>query len=115
MKPQNNLLERSLFFSQFKSDFYYAQQYAIANQQMLFFSFLPSEFTYYIKNQDGTFQIKRQFEENIIIREGTLSLFFRVNPNGNVSKFGSIYIQIGKETYRLIIHIGKGRFYVVKE
>ncbi|MFB6465830.1 competence type IV pilus minor pilin ComGD [Cytobacillus sp. Hz8] len=115
MKPQTNLLNRSTFFSQLKADIFYAQQYAISNQKQLSLNILPNQYKYYIKNQDGSYLLEREYARNIDISEGTLGLYLKFNPNGNVNKFGSIMIYIGKETYRMIFQIGGGRFYVVKE
>lgn len=71
---------------------------------------------YYIRGRDSRdLLIKRDIPEEIILMAGSLQLYFQFQPDGNINKFGSIYILAGKDKYRLTFLIGKGRFYVEKE
>lgn len=71
---------------------------------------------YYLRGKDSrVILIRREIPKEITIMEGSQQLFFQFQPDGNINKFGSINIFIGKEKYRLTFLIGKGRFYVAKE
>lgn len=116
LRPQTNILEKNLFFSQFKSDLLFAQQYAISHQTMITVNIMSERNYYYFReNLTGPIILQRQYSKDIDISEGSLSLYFQYLPDGNISKFGSFYIRIGGGLYRMTFQIGKGRFYVTKE
>lgn len=116
LKPQTTILEKSLFFSQFKSDLLFAQQYAISHQTIITVNIMSERNYYYIReNISGPIIMQRYYSKDIQITEGTLPLYFQYLPDGNISKFGSFYIRIGGGIYRMTFQIGKGRFYVTKE
>lgn len=116
LRPQTNILEKNLFFSQFKSDLLFAQQYAISHQTTITVNIVSVKHYYYFReNLTGPVILQRQFSKDIDISEGSLPLYFQYSPDGNISKFGSFYIRIGGGVYRMTFQIGKGRFYVTKE
>lgn len=115
--PQSYLLEKNLFFSQLKSDLLYAQQYAISHQQKVTVHIMPENNYYYIRGTDYTeaYLIKRNYSKKIKVSKGSMKLFFNYMPDGNIDSFGSLFIGIGKRTYKMMFLIGKGRFYVTEE
>ncbi len=116
LKPQFFFLEKQRFFNQLKADLYYGQQYAISHQHEVYVYFIPEQNMYYIKGRDTKdFLIRRDIPEGITVAIGSQQLFFQFQPDGNINKFGSINIFVGKDKYRLTFLIGKGRFYVEKE
>jgi competence protein ComGD len=114
--PQDELLEKNLFFSQLKSDLLFAQQYAISHQEKVTVHIMPENNHYYIRgtSYSDNYLIKRQYSSDIKVVKGSMNLFFQYMPDGNTDSFGSTYIVIGKRTYNLMILIGKGRFYVTE-
>lgn len=116
IKPHYQFLGRELFFSQLKSDFYHAQQYSISHQKNLNVYILPKEFRYFIKEDfDGAVIVDRYYSKNVIVSKDTLDLYFQIKPNGNISKFGNLIIEIENIRYKFTIQLGRGRFYVTKE
>lgn len=107
-------LDQQLFFSQFKDDLFYAQQYAISNKTIVNVNIFPFSHRYYAKDQKGKMIVDRTYSKSVTIMEGSQSLYFRYNTNGNINTFGSLYIQIREKQYKFTFHIGKGRFYVVQ-
>ena len=116
IRPQFASLEKLQFISQLKADLLYAQQYAISNQVTVNVHILPEENYYYIReNYHLSFLVEREIPEVITIKEGSMKLFFQFQLDGNINRFGSFYIIVDKEWYRMTFLIGKGRFYVAKE
>lgn len=113
--PQRDFLQTHLFLSQFKSDLFYAQQYAISRQKNVTVYLLPDQYAYIVSAGEGGYLIERHYSREIKVTPATMSSIFRYLANGNIDKFGSIYIQAGKKTYRFTFQIGKGRFYVKQE
>lgn len=114
LKRHDQYVARHLFFSQLQADFIYAQHYALTNQTPVFVNLVGINHTYYFTKKNGEHLIAREFDRNISLSEGTQKLYFYINSSGHLNSFGSIYISIGDERYRLTFLIGRGRFYVVK-
>lgn len=114
-RPHHSYLEKELFFSQLKTDIFHAQHHALSTQRPIVFNIDPSRHYYYAKDFEGKLLLERYYSKDIKVSEGSLKLSWEFNANGNLSKFGSIYIYFGSERYRLTFLIGRGRFYVVKE
>jgi competence protein ComGD len=116
LRPQYLLLEKTSFFSQFKSDLFYAQQFAIAHQEIVAVNITAGNHYYYMRRRvTGPIIVSRQYDHEIDIREGTMPLYFQFSPDGNINRFGSFLIQIEQQMYRVSFYIGMGRFYVTKE
>jgi competence protein ComGD len=113
--PQDELLEQELFFSQFKTDLLYAQQYAISHQEKITVHIVPESKLYYIIGEEygKGYLINRSYSSQIQIESPLVK--FSYMPDGNIDKFGPIYIKIGAKRYVFMIQIGKGRFYVTEE
>jgi len=115
--PQDANLEKNLFFAQLKSDLLYAQQYAISHQEKIAVHIMPENNYYYIRSNEygDAYLIQRYYSPDIKIEKGSMSLYFQYMPDGNIDSFGSLYIKLRNRTYKLMILIGKGRFYVTEE
>ncbi|EIJ78848.1 hypothetical protein PB1_14859 [Bacillus methanolicus PB1] len=116
VKPHYDFIEKTLFFTRLKADLYYAQQYAISHQRQIQVFFLPDEHRYLVHDYlNGKIIIERSYSKLIKVREGSLKLSFKFTYDGKIDRFGSIYITIGKEKYRMTFLLGEGRFYVTKD
>ncbi|MDP4162833.1 MAG: competence type IV pilus minor pilin ComGD [Bacillota bacterium] len=115
VKPQFERTEKEEFMAMLESDLLFAQQYAISHQRELTVNLLGGNHYYYIRDRtDLPMVVERTFSNDIMILEGTFSLYFKITPSGIVSKFGSFYVQIGDRKYQVTLLIGKGRFYVAQ-
>lgn len=114
LKPHYAAMERKEFFSQLRSDLLYAQNYSIVMQKQVTINFFPSEHYYYM-NFGGGKSLKRHYSKNIVVEPASMPLYFRFNVGGNINQFGSLYMKVHGERYKLTFLIGKGRFYVVKD
>lgn len=105
--------ERNQFIYQLQQDLYYAQQMAISQQLAASVVFLNGSKEYVIR-QGGEVILRRKFQvEGTTIVQGTLSLTdISFLPNGNVQKSGSLTIRMNEYRYRLVLLLGKGRFYI---
>lgn len=116
IKPQYNMADDETFISQLKADIYYAQQYAISHQKEVKVNFAPNKNSYFIYEHNNSSNIvERQYSPSIQVSPGSIPLYFKYLPNGNVEQFGSLYIKSKEKSYRLTVLIGKGRFYVIEE
>lgn len=116
LKPHYGIFEKNLFFSQFKSDFFYAQQYAISHQSIVVVNIVSDQNYYYFREKiNGPIIWQRQYAKEVKITPGSLPLYFHILPDGNISSFGSFYFKIEMVRYRFTFLIGKGRFYVAKD
>jgi competence protein ComGD len=116
IKPQYYMADDETFISQLKADLYYAQQFAISHQKEVKVNFIPNRYSYSIyENNNSPKIIERKYSSNIQVSPGSIPLYFKYLPNGNVDQFGSLYFKSKEKSYRLTILIGKGRFYVTEE
>lgn len=113
LKPQHTVMEDEAFLFQLKADLYNAQQYAISHQDEVSIAFFPTQYRYSIFLRPELPPIvNRNYSTNIYLSEGTIPLYFKYLSDGNVNKFGTLFIQTNNKKYVLTILIGKGRFYV---
>jgi competence protein ComGD len=116
VKPQYEMTISEEFLTQLQADLFYAQQYAISHQKEVTIIILSDQHYYYIRERfDLPLVVERHFSQNIIVTPGSLPLSFKFLPDGNSSKFGSIYIQCGIKHFRMTFLLGMGRFYVIEE
>lgn len=115
--PQKDILEKDLFFTQLKTDLLYSQQYAISHQETITVHIMPEYNYYYIRGTDyaAPYLAKRYYSSEVKVEKGTLNLLFHYMPDGNIDSFGSIYVSTGSRRFKMMIQIGKGRFYVLEE
>lgn len=116
LNPQHSVVDHTSFFTQLKADLFFAQTYAISHQHEVSVTIMPSEYKYYMYLTTNTPPIiERTYSKNFHLSEGSLPLYFKYLPDGNINKFGSIIIQTANKTYRMTFMIGKGRFYVTEQ
>lgn len=114
-KPHRNFLDKHIFLSQFQSDLYYAQQYAISHQEDVIIFIDINQKRYYLRTMSNApILLERYYPPSVSWRPGSLPLTIKFLPDGNVSQFGSLTIFIGDISYKLTILLGKGRFYIVE-
>ncbi|MCL6573680.1 MAG: type II secretion system GspH family protein [Bacillus sp. (in: Bacteria)] len=116
LNPQHTIIEDEAFLTQLKADLYYAQQYAISHQHEVSVVFVPYQYRYSIFSSTNLpVIIDRNYAQSYYLTEGSLPLYFKFLKDGNVNKFGSLFIKTKNKTYRLTFLIGKGRFYVAEQ
>jgi competence protein ComGD len=116
LKPQFFYLEKIMFFSQFRSDLLYAQNYAITHQTDVAVQINPEENRYLAIDKLAADPIlSREYPDIIDIKPGTMPMSFLYGPGGITKDFGSFYIKADKELYKVTFFIGRGRFNVEKE
>lgn len=120
LRPHFLAVERETFFSQFKADFLYSQQYAISHQKNLVLFILPKDKRYFVKEKtSNTYIVDRAIPKTIKVEDGTMgtasSIQLDLDPSAKVNRFGTIYFYVRDERYKITFQIGAGRFYVIKE
>ncbi|MBE6183762.1 prepilin-type N-terminal cleavage/methylation domain-containing protein [Bacillus ginsengihumi] len=113
IKPLWTTVKKHLFINQLQVDLYYAQTYAITKQTNVYVQFYERANRYMMTdNQHQHLIVDRKLPENVdMLSEGTFSSY-TINPDGNVTNFGTIYFRAGEEQVKLVVNIGRGRFYV---
>lgn len=96
---------------QLKNDLSYAQARALSSNELVWVTFDVREDAYYISSP--TFYLERELPTYVTL---TFSNFtnLRFNQFGNTSQSGTIHFQVFNESYKLVILLGMGRFYVEK-
>jgi competence protein ComGD len=104
------------FIEQFKDDMLYAQQYAMTHKTSVIIVFYHQQPVYRIMEGGvfGRILLHRSYSANLQIQPVTLQSPLIFFPNGNVNKSGTILVTYGKQTYKIVFLLGKGRFYVQK-
>ncbi|WP_172971062.1 competence type IV pilus minor pilin ComGD [Bacillus sp. THAF10] len=105
----------SHFSEQFTNDLFFAQQYALSTKNSVQIVLSPNSNSYRIRQ--GSFQTKdlvnREYPSSLSIDTRTMGEVITFLGNGSIDKSGAIIIlQDGKERYRYVFTLGKGRFYV---
>jgi competence protein ComGD len=109
-------LEKNLFFSQIKADLLLAQQFAISHQESITVNIMDPDHRYYIREMDSSsLLVSRQYSQEILVKEGSMPLYFYFSADGNINRFGSFLVRIEKDMYRVNFLVGMGRFNVTKE
>ncbi|OIJ20277.1 hypothetical protein BKP45_09430 [Anaerobacillus alkalidiazotrophicus] len=105
-------INRNEFIFQLKQDLHYAQQKAISHSATTTVIFLNSGKEYVVR-QSGEIILRRKFHDNITFVPITLTLSdIAFLPDGNARKSGTLLIRIGDYSYRLVLLLGRGRFYI---
>lgn len=104
-----------MFLNQLNEDIFYAQQYAISHESLIYF-YVDNErdvYTIYSYKEQGI--VERAIPKDIQFLKGTLGAAFYFNQFGNASKSGTMMIDTTKGRYKLVVNIGKGRFRIEKQ
>ncbi|WP_161920705.1 competence type IV pilus minor pilin ComGD [Pallidibacillus pasinlerensis] len=108
-------INESNFIHQFQADLYYAQSYAIAHRRRVSYRYDNTNKAYrFYTGGENILILERKLPKNVTIERGYLDEF-HFNGEGNVSRFGNIYIKIDDKSYRLVMSIGKGSFAVYEQ
>ena len=107
-------MENRLFLSQFHEDLFYAQQYAISHESLIYLHIDNTKKVYTVSSYKEGIVLERIIPEDIQFLSGTLGFSFHFNQYGNASKAGTIMIDTSKGKYKLVLNIGKGRFRIEK-
>ncbi|RDU35128.1 type II secretion system protein [Neobacillus piezotolerans] len=114
--PLYETARKDAFFNTLKADLYYSQLYAISHQREVTVNIVRDKNYYYSHERfDMPFVTERRYSGEIDITKGSMPLSFKFLGDGNVNLFGSFYILIKDEKYKMTIQIGRGRFYVAAE
>lgn len=111
LTPYFRTINSQYFLTQLADDLYYAQMYAITNQKKIYVNFLPDQYKYYFREDQGKVIFEREYDESIWLYEGSVNLHFEFSANGNINKFGTFSIRIDGVRYRIVFQLGRGRFY----
>lgn len=101
------------FFQQLQEDLYLTQMTAISRGKLIMLDFRTTSKQYQIR-MDNTAILSRHYSKQISVENGTLETKIEFNPNGNIRKPGTIFVNTSKGKYKLTFQLGKGRFYVTK-
>ena len=114
--PAREVLAKQMFFSQLQSDLLFAQQYALSRQEHVNVIFAAEMNAYFIRTRSSrSMLIERRYSDDIGISEGSMKLSFEYGADGNINKFGSLFVRAAGERYKLTFHIGRGRLTVARE
>ncbi|MGE7759276.1 competence type IV pilus minor pilin ComGD [Peribacillus sp. NPDC097895] len=107
-------MENRLFLSQLKDDLFYAQQYAISHESLVYLHFDNTNKIYTVSSFYDGIVLERKIPKDIHFLSGTLGFSFHFNQYGNASKAGTLTIDTSKGNYKFVLNIGKGRFRIEK-
>lgn len=102
-------LEASIFLQSLQEDLLLAQRWAMTRRTAVTFTYFTNIKMYYIRESNGDLIIKRSLPPNISITKGKMNTF-NYSFNGMINSFGTMYINVDNEVYRLVINIGRGSF-----
>jgi len=112
--PLEKKLETVHFLQGMEEDLFRAQQHAINRKVPVAFQYKWRERGYELNAEDGSFFMYRPLPDGVEIEPGNMG-DFRFLPNGNISRFGYMYIHAGGRSYRIFFSIGRGRMEVYED
>ncbi|WLD92050.1 hypothetical protein MOJ78_13535 [Alkalihalobacillus sp. AL-G] len=104
--------ELDQFIQLLTSDLHYAQQYALAEQVPVEVKFNNTKMQYIIRTGPSKIIKQVEYPDNVYFEEGTTSLSISYNNNGTIREGGTLLLRSKEETYKIVFHLGKGRFYI---
>jgi len=102
------------FLNTLHDDLLFSQQYALVNGKTVIILFSESEKKYYVTHSLGVKILARSYPSSISIEGATLENRVIYNNFGSISKSGTILVKHAKDTYRLVVYLGKGRVKIEK-
>ncbi len=106
----NKGMEERMFLFQLHEDIFYAQQYAISHEGLLYLHIDTRNKVYTVSSYNEGMILERKIPADIQFSNATLGYSFHFNQYGNISKAGTMMIETSKGKYKLVLNIGKGRF-----
>lgn len=112
MKLTYDATKRNEFIYQLQQDLYYTQQLALSHHLSASVVFHNNSKEYTIR-QGGVVKLTRRFDSNVTFIPVTLLLNdITFLHDGNARKAGTLMIEIGDHSYRFVLLLGRGRFYL---
>ncbi|HEU5140506.1 MAG TPA: competence type IV pilus minor pilin ComGD [Bacillales bacterium] len=99
------------FLEQIQKDLYFAQEYALSHHKEVRLVLDSAKHRYSVVTDTAESLLTRAFSPEILISSNFGSAV-EFNPNGNIARFGTLTFRTPQGTYKMVFHIGKGRFYV---
>ncbi|RBW70578.1 competence type IV pilus minor pilin ComGD [Bacillus taeanensis] len=106
--------QTSHFLEQLQDDLYYTQAVAISRGETTSLTIYPENHEYVVYGKNKKLLIRRTFPSHIVFKGGTLGYKVVYLANGNVQKPGTLFINTNFASYKVVVQLGKGRFYVAK-
>jgi competence protein ComGD len=106
------IMDKKMFISQLEADLYYAQSYAMNRKLEVYVQFYAEANRYVAMDNNHVRIIDRTFSPNNKMLSGSNLTAFSITPDGNISRFGTMYFKTGNEKIKLVVNIGRGRFNV---
>jgi competence protein ComGD len=99
------------FLEQLQKDIMFMQQTAMSHNMRHRLHWFSSDSRYVITGEGAVAILVRDYDADIKVHFGTLSLPLIYSANGNIARGGTMYVSYKKSTYKVVFHLGKGRFY----
>ncbi|MFD9626951.1 competence type IV pilus minor pilin ComGD [Peribacillus muralis] len=107
-------MEERLFISQFHEDLFFAQQYAISHESMIYLHINNGKKIYTVSSYTEGIVLERSIPKDIRFLSETMGFSFHFNQFGNISNAGTMMIETSKGKYKVVLNIGKGRYRIEK-
>ncbi len=115
MKTTYDASKRNELIQQLQQDILYAQQMAISHTMYTSVIFLNGSKEYVIRQGNGQVLLRRKVPESVTFVPITLALNdIAFLADGNVRRSGTMEIRVDDHRYRLVLLLGRGRFYIEK-
>ncbi len=106
--------ETEHFLQQLKSDLYFAQLYSLTKEREVYARFYPDVEKYFFRDPLVGYIVERKYPDYVeFLYDGIFE--FKFNISGSTYPSGSLYLKIHGQKYRIIFHLGRGRFEVRKQ
>ncbi|WNB93558.1 competence type IV pilus minor pilin ComGD [Bacillus sp. NEB1478] len=103
------------FIASFQKDLLHIQQRAILEGSTYRLIINNENHFYEIRGYKSGQPVKKYFPEFITFVTYSMSLIIQYNQFGNINRAGTLYINSGNQTYKMVFQIGKGKFNVSKQ
>ncbi|WP_157052748.1 competence type IV pilus minor pilin ComGD [Priestia koreensis] len=113
IKPVMQTYRLHYFFKQLQTDMWYAQQVAINSEKSVALVFLNAE-SKYLMVSGGNLIMTRDYEKDVTLQTEVIQGRVSFLQDGNVDRSGTIIVKHHEKKYRVVVLIGRGRFYVQK-
>lgn len=113
LRPYNDKRHLDTFMEQLEKDLLFAQMLAMSRQETVRVSFIDDGVYRVITATGEEIMLERHYDEDIIIFfwNTIMSKQVKFLDNGNIQVSGTVKITYKNQMYKLIFHLGKGRFH----
>lgn len=109
-----NTINEKYFLQQYEEDLFYAQSLALSRRRAVYYQYDSKKKIYKITDHRGNVYLQRQVPDDVVISHGHLANF-RFVGDGNINRFGNVWVQVNGKKYQIFISIGSGRFEIFEE